>query len=237
MDTTIGIIVAMPEEMIHLKNIFPGLKLIISTPFETYQLDNKKVYFMVSGIGKVNAAVACTLLITQYRVSIILNIGTSGALNNKLSVGDVIFSNKAIYFDVDNRISGHQFGQLPNMPLHYTSSLLPDLASDYFVATGDSFITDSKQLIKQLGDVIKAPFLIDMESAAVAQTCYHFNIPFFMIKGVSDIINSDSLTESRANRLMVMENIAKSTQLILDRILKATAQPCPVVLELDLRNG
>ena len=220
MTTKIGIIVAMHEEMMHLKNAFYNLKLITSAPFEIYRLDNKQIYFIVSGIGKVNAATACSLLIMQYHASIILNAGTSGAINHELSVGDVIFANKAIYFDVDNRISGHEFGQLPNMPLYYTSTLLPDLASHYYVATGDSFISDAQQLVNLLSNVIEHPFIIDMESAAVAQTCYHFNIPFFMIKGISDIINTHSLKESRENRLTVMEHIAEGTRRVLCEIIK-----------------
>ena len=210
----IGVVVAMPEEMAHLKSIF-NLIAIASNPFDLYQLANDDIYFIVSGIGKVNAAVACSLLIAQHNVSIILNVGTAGALNNQLAVGDVVLANKTIYFDVDNRISGHQFGQLPNMPLCYTSSFCQEIVSDYYVATGDSFITDAEQLTHQLNEVINAPFIIDMESAAVAQTCYLFKIPFVLIKGISDIINTNSLQESRQNRSQVMHNIAESTKIML----------------------
>jgi len=217
-DKKIGVIVAMPEEMAHIKGFFPDLVLLISLPFEVYKLKESETFFIVSGIGKVNASVASSLLINKYGASIIVNVGTSGALNNKLAVSDVVLSNKAIYFDVDNRISGHKFGQLPKMPIYYESQQFNHLASDYYVATGDSFITNSEQLVNQLDEVIKAPFIIDMESAAVAQTCYHFNIPFLFVKGISDIINAKSLEESRQNRVAVMENIAKSTKAILGQI-------------------
>lgn len=217
----IGVIVAMPEEMFHLKDFFPSLEIISNKPFETYKLVNAEVYFIISGIGKVNAAVAASILITNYEVSLIINVGTSAALDAALSVADVVVSNKAIYFDVDNRISGHKFGQLPKMPIYYQSQLFEDIVSNYYVASGDSFLTDSEKITTQLFEVINSSFIIDMEGAAVAQACHIHNTPFLLIKGISDIVNVNSLTESRQNRTTVMQNIGLSAKTILNNILQS----------------
>ena len=72
-----------------------------------------------SGIGKVNAAVAVTLLIERYKPDLIINAGTSGAFAEGLKVGDVVVATQYRYGDVDATCFGYEYGEVPQMPAKY----------------------------------------------------------------------------------------------------------------------
>lgn len=114
---------------------------------------------MLSLPGKVNAAIATTLLLDHYKPEYVINIGTCGALQGDMEIGDMIVATEVRHFDVDATEFGYEIGQVPQMPPAYKSDEeLQKLASEIslpdhnihfgLVGTSDSFISN-KELKKE----------------------------------------------------------------------------------------
>ena len=193
-----GIIVAMEEEIKHLIKAFES--------YELYELANQKIYdgfiegievaVVQSGIGKVNASIGSSLLIGQFNVNTIINTGSAGAIQKDLKIGDLVLSTALAYHDVDNRIFDYQYGQIPQMPRLYKADkdLIKKIESlstndlkvhRGLIVSGDSFVSSKKEINKIKKHFPKA-LVTEMEGTAIAQTCYQFNIPFIVIRAVSD---------------------------------------------------
>lgn len=202
---TIGIIVAMSEEYRHYEEILTEHKYNkqdilhkgsfefhiyesaqeISNPLRTY---SSKIVIVKSQIGKANAAIATTLLIHLFNPNVVLNTGAVGGIKKYLSIGDLLVGKSYKYCDVDVTALGYKKGQMPEMPveyqgdarlLQYCKEIDPSI---YYgmVGTTDSFISDKTQVEEH------GVSCVDMESTSIAQTCYHFDIPFLSIKAISD---------------------------------------------------
>ena len=118
----IGIIGAMEEEVAILKDKLTDMNEISVAHVKFYRgkLNSKEVVLTQSGIGKVNAAISTTLLIEKFNPKLIINTG-SAALDESLSVGDMLISNDVVYHDVDATAFGYKLGQIPQMPLEFKS--------------------------------------------------------------------------------------------------------------------
>ena len=113
----IGIIGAMELEINTLKAAIENCKETKIGRFAFYQgnLCGKEVVVLLSGIGKVSAAVGTTLLIEHYHPSLIINTGTAGGLGNT-SVHDLILATEVRHHDVDVTAFGYEIGQQAQMP-------------------------------------------------------------------------------------------------------------------------
>lgn len=201
----IGIIGAMEEEVAILKNNLVNLSEITVGHVKFYKglLNNKEVVLSQSGIGKVNVAISTTLLIEKFHPDMIINTGSAGALDEHLSVGDVVVSSDVAYHDADATAFGYEFGQIPQMPLTFTAddrlltlaenaiNAIQHTAKTGLIVSGDSFIgsTTQKQKIKQQ---FPEALAVEMEATAIAQTCYQFNVPFIITRAISDLANGDA---------------------------------------------
>ena len=74
-----------------------------------------------SGIGKVNASISTTLLIEKFNPEVVINTGSAGALDQTLSIGDILVSNHVLYHDANATAFGYEYGQIPQMPKTYTT--------------------------------------------------------------------------------------------------------------------
>lgn len=146
------------------------------------------VYYLKTGIGKVNAASSLTKFLENYEIDQIINIGLAGSVSNH-DVLDVVIIKQAYFHDVDATLFGYPKYQVPGMPLAYQSDplLLETCKKTSFQSidtlyTGDQFITE------------KMPFegVVDMEGAALYQVAYLYHKPIVSIKVVSDIIGKKS---------------------------------------------
>ena len=120
----VGIIAAMEEEIKVLQELIVDIQKteIAGMVFIEGILVGKPVVLVKSGIGKVNASIATVCLIQQFGCEAIINTGSGGGLAEGLHVGDVVLSTKMSYFDVDVRVFGYEIGQVPGMPVTYSSS-------------------------------------------------------------------------------------------------------------------
>lgn len=149
---------------------------------------------MTCGIGKVNAAVGATTLIHHYHPDCIISTGCAGGIDADLQVMDVVASTEVAYHDVT--IPGCEHGQIQGLPARFRAEeqLLEAIEDNSvkrgLICSGDQFISDRTQL-----QTIKAAFpealAVDMESAAIAQTCFLHAVPFLSFRILSDTPGAD----------------------------------------------
>lgn len=196
----IGIIAAMEQEIRLLKEKLKNKRetIVANQTFYEGEIGSSSVVMVQSGIGKVNAAIATTLLITLFEASTVINTGSAGGIGKNLKVGDLVLSTDLSYNDADARAFGYAYGQIPQMPERYeadkeTVSLLKKSALESgwdvrhgLIVTGDSFISD-KNTISEIQSHFSDALVTEMEGTAVAQTCFQFKVPFVVVRAVSDV--------------------------------------------------
>lgn len=198
---TIGIIGAMDKEVAGLKNEIKlkEIKKIGGIEFYTGSLQGKEVVLLKSGVGKVNSAMATDILIREFKVDKIIFTGVAGAVNNKLNVGDVVISTDLSEHDFDTTAFGEKIGNVPgsdNGKFHADQKLisLAEISAQKVlgknhvfrgvIVTGDQFIAD-KDKVKFLEKEFGA-WAVEMEGASVAHVASLYNVPFVVIRAVSD---------------------------------------------------
>lgn len=194
----IALIGAMPEEVAIIKSNMKNIieKKIAHVTFYEGEYQNKDIVLMLSLPGKVNAAIATTLLLNNYKIDYVINIGSCGALQGDMEIGDMIVATDVIHFDVDATAFGYELGQVPQMPaVYHSDKYLEKLAENiklpsykiHFgtVGTSDSFISDKKKKKDILANFPNMQ-VVEMEAAAIAQTCYQFGVKFIVCRSISD---------------------------------------------------
>jgi adenosylhomocysteine nucleosidase len=209
----IGIIGAMEDEVAILRKEIENPKTETDGMFEftAGRLEGRDVVLLLGGIGKVNAAVGCALLIRRCAPALVINTGSAGGIDPSLSFGDAIISEGLVQHDVDVTAFGYAPGQIPRMPAVFTvpedlvitaeravdelkgEGLLPETFNHVrgLIGSGDVFMHEEDRIrrVRELFPSIRA---VEMEAAAIAQTCYLFSIPGLFIRAVSDIAGKES---------------------------------------------
>lgn len=202
----IAIIGAMEQEVEILREKIesPTSKEIAGCEFIEGIIGEHDIVLVKSGIGKVNAAIATTLLIEQYEPNIVLNTGSAGGFNDSLEVGTVVISDEVRHHDVDATAFGYELGQVPGMPPSYLADQkLVDIAKEAvedigehahatgLIASGDVFMSNPER-VKLVQGQFPSMIAAEMEAAAVAQVCHQFGTPFVVIRALSDIAGKES---------------------------------------------
>ncbi|UOR12233.1 5'-methylthioadenosine/S-adenosylhomocysteine nucleosidase [Halobacillus amylolyticus] len=201
----IGIIGAMDEEIELLKSKMKINQTVeaAGSKFIEGELCQQSVVLLQSGIGKVNAAIATTILHERFTIERVINTGSAGGFAKELEVGDLVISSLVTHHDVDVTAFQYEYGQVPGLPAMYPadSSLMERAmeavrktdakAKKGIIATGDSFMQEEARVSFVRG---KFPEMIaaEMEAAAIAQVCYKYNTPFVVIRALSDIAGKES---------------------------------------------
>ena len=201
----IGIIAAMPEELIHLTQNLdkPKEVQVLGNTYYTGTVGNTEVVLVQSGIGKVMSAMSVAVLADHFQVEAIINTGSAGALAEGIAVGDVVIADKLVYHDVDVTAFGYAYGQMAQQPLYFESDKtfvakiqesLSQLDQNWhlgLIATGDSFIAGDDKIAS-----IKSHFpdvlAVEMEGAAIAQAAQALGLPFLVIRAMSDNANHEA---------------------------------------------
>jgi adenosylhomocysteine nucleosidase len=203
----IGIIGAMEPEIALLRSQLQNAhqSTIAHHQFYSGKLAQVDVILLQSGIGKVNAAIGTTLLIQEFKVDYIINTGSAGGLLPTLNVGDVIVSLEVRHHDVDVTVLGFKHGQVPTLPAAFLPH--PELVSAAeraaigshlnvkhgLIVSGDSFIHQPAD-VATIREHFSDAHAVEMEAAAISQVCHQFNIPFLIIRSISDIAGQESRT-------------------------------------------
>ncbi len=197
----IGIIGAMAEEVSELKASLQDAKVtkIARMEFCEGSFGNTDVVVVQSGIGKVNAAACAQILINHFGVTHVMNTGVAGSLNAKIDIGDIVVSTDAMYHDVDATIFGYAKGEVPQVgtasfvademlrkaAVEAVKEAAPDIhVFEGRVVSGDQFIS-SREVKNHIRDTFQGD-CTEMEGAAIAQVAYINEVPFVIIRAISD---------------------------------------------------
>ena len=204
----IGIIGAMSEEVQGIKKLMTDIEeeKIGTLTFYTGVMHDKDIVLLETGIGKVNAAIGATLMIEAFDVEEIIFTGVAGGVNEELDLGDVVISRDLIQHDFDTSAFGDKLGMIPRMdnPIFKADDELIELAVNAGkkikgkvivgrVLSGDQFIASPEKIA-----FLKKEFngdCTEMEGAAVGHVCQVLDIPFVVIRTMSDKANSDAHTD------------------------------------------
>ncbi|GAB1483046.1 5'-methylthioadenosine/S-adenosylhomocysteine nucleosidase [Treponema sp.] len=209
----IGIIGAMEEEIAILRSALQNIQEVQLGPFCFYEgtLDSVSLVLLRCGIGKVNAAVGCALLIERYKPRLIINTGSAGGLDPALQFGDLVVSSGLVYHDVDVTAFSYAYGQVPGQDAIFSPSDELIAAAEGTVETlkangslpqdihmvrgligsGDIFLHDPARIaaVRSHFPTLSA---VEMEGAAIAHCCSLFKVPFLVIRALSDIAGAES---------------------------------------------
>ena len=204
---TIGIIAAMQEEMNEIKKIMNNVqeKTIYELKFYEGTIDNKNIVLVESGVGKVNAARTTQVLIDNYKIDAVINVGSAGSANQELQIGDIVIGKTLVQHDFDITAFGHPKGYISNVGERIKSDenliksmeqTIENLQNKEFkikigtIASGDIFCTEPK-MKEKIRDKFNAD-AIEMEGAAIAQVCKLDNMPILVIRSISDSPNGNN---------------------------------------------
>lgn len=209
----IGVLTAMTSEYEQLVALLDGvhecteggIRYLVGTT------GGNELILRQCGIGKVNAAVGAAELIRSFAPDALVSTGVAGGIDTGLAVMDVVVSSSIVYHDVWCGM-GCEYGQVQGMPAVFEADAamckaalsLNDEPSNStcihagLICTGDQFITSREELDK-IKSAFPAGLAVDMESAAIAQTCYIYGVPFVSFRIISDTPGVDKHIEQYEN--------------------------------------
>ena len=209
----IGVLTAMTSEFEQLAVLLESVAKCERNNVEYLvgRVGENEIILRQCGIGKVNAALGAAELIRAFSPDAMVSTGVAGGIDCCLGVMDVVVSTSIVYHDVWCGM-GCEYGQVQGMPAVFAAdeamykaarSLNDDAGNSTrihagLICTGDQFITDRNELDNIKGN-FPAGLAVDMESAAIAQTCYIYNVPFVSFRIISDTPGVDNHIEQYEN--------------------------------------
>jgi len=225
----IAIMGAMPEEIAPLLEKVENINRVEYAKNSYYEATykGKELVIAYSKIGKVFSSLTAATLIEKFSCEKLLFSGVAGAINPELHIGDLIIANKLCQHDLDISIFGHDYGFVPEgAKFVETDKALRDIAKEVAkknelsliegtIATGDQFVAsnDRKAFIAKN---FQADAL-EMEGASVAVVCDALEVPFFILRAISDTANDDAEMDFDA---FMVSSAKISANFILDMVEK-----------------
>jgi adenosylhomocysteine nucleosidase len=210
----IGIIGAMASE---IQLLLEDLQDRVDEHYGTFtlhvgRLENRPVTLAQCGVGKVNAAALTQLMLLQ-DIDQVIFTGVAGALDDALGVGDIVISQDAMQSDPDVTALGYKLGEVPGEPLSWTADpRLVQLAQQAArtlegvavtvgrVLSCDQFIANAEK--SQWLRETFAGSCTEMEGAAMAQICAKWQVPFVIIRSISDSADHSAKVDFREFTLL-----------------------------------
>eukprot|EP01080_Neovahlkampfia_damariscottae_P011951 gene11951-5352_t len=216
---TIGILGAMPEEIQLIQSEAQNVvehKLNDFTTIYEGILENKKIVFGVSGVGKTFASSVVTTMIHKFHITTLIFTGLAGGMSEDNELGEIVIGKDVIDYDMDCRNFilpfdseyKHKLGEIPFTKLRAFAcdQKLIEIAmkSDTKVtkkigriATGSEFVVQSRkqEIFDKSWKELEFPLCVEMEGSAVAQICQVYNIPFLLLRTISDTFKGDANLE------------------------------------------
>ena len=181
----------MDKEFRRISELLGNLKVETdgNWTFTTGSLGESEIVLHKCGIGKVNAAIGASELMRRYSPQLIISTGCAGGGQTSMEVKDVVVSTELTYHDVycGEAMGKTVYGQVQGMPARFKSpaelvekamslngEVTARIHSGLFV-TGDWFV-DSREKMRSIVSLFPEAVAVDMESAAIAQTCHVFGV-------------------------------------------------------------
>lgn len=230
----IGIIGAMEIEVEELKKRMEVKSVSTRAGMEFCEgsYGSNEVVIVRSGIGKVNAAICTQILVDCYHVEMVINTGIAGGLYGSINIGDIVVATEAMQHDMDATGFGYAKGVIPQMAesVFKADETLRRLAAEICravntdisvyegrVISGDCFVSDGEKK-KELWDLFEG-YCTEMEGAAIAQAAYLNNIPYVVIRAISDKADGSAAGDYGAFEAKAVEHTVR----LMDALLKEIA--------------
>lgn len=241
LENTLGIIGAMEEEVEILKEKMTIEQVVTAAGMTFYKgrLHDQEIVLARSGVGKVNAAVCAQLMITLFDVDYLVNSGVAGTLNKDLDQGDIVISTDAVQHDFDVTALGDPLGEISRLGITYfeADEKLIDVSKkaasnlklkgvnivEGRVASGDQFIAGGP--VQERIQKHFAPSAVEMEGAAIAHVAYLNDVPYVVIRAISD--KADGGADLSYSEFLPIA--AENASLLLEEIIKLAKEELPVV--------
>lgn len=219
----IAIIGAMSCEINEIKSQLADLKEISYKDLKIFTgtVNDKFVILSQSGVGKVNAAINAQYIIDTFHPDAIINTGVAGGLGKDLKIGDIVIAEYLVQHDFDVTFLGYAKGHMCNggdktkPTKYYSDKNLTEIFEEIInekmletkyhkgvIASGDIFVSDKKQK-EDINKIFNA-VAVEMEGCAVAQTAVRNEVPFIVIRAISDLADG-----TKGEYRMNLEDIAK----------------------------
>lgn len=217
----IGIIAAMEKEAVKIIEAMREIKTecISGISYTSGKIGENDVVCAVCGIGKVFAAMCAEVMAVRFSPDCIVNTGIAGTLTHELGIGDVAISSDTVQHDMDTTAMGDPIGMISGINIvkipasAVLGAKIAGIAASHglktvvgTIATGDRFVGDSetkKRITENFGAIA-----CEMEGAAVGQVCYVNNIPYCVVRAISDSADGDAIEDYPAFAARSAENSA-----------------------------
>ena len=226
--STVGIIGAMEVEVETLKKHMKVRRTVKKAHMEFCEgvLGGKEVVVVRSGIGKVNAAVCTQILVDDFKADTVINTGIAGSLKAEINIGDIVVSTDLVHHDMDAVNFGYPLGQIPQMDTFSfkADERLVELAEknpeiQVFrgrIVSGDQFIAD-KAVKNRITENFQG-YCTEMEGAAIAQAAYLNDVPFVVLRAISDKADDSASMDYPTFEAQAAEHCVKLVEHFLELI-------------------
>ncbi len=224
----LGLVAAMAKELkVFLEALGDKGEKIESKGFCVYlfRLEGKELYVTDSGVGEVSSAIATQMLVDRYGVDAIINFGVCGSLDNALDVAEIVFGESVYHFDRDTSLlDGCEVGfyteydtkylKTDDKMLSWAREIAPEIES-VRIASSEKFVADStlKNTLKKEGARV-----CEMEALGVLLTAKRNNIPFLIIKAISDKADEEASMSFNEMLSIAMERCSELIIKIISRL-------------------
>ncbi len=225
----IGVITAMSREFALIERLMTGRREAVKRGFHFVEgvIGENTIVLMQSGIGKVNAAIGAAKMVEMFNPHLVISTGVAGGLDSTLSVMDIVVSRTLAYHDVWCG-EGNEYGQVQGMPLYFNGdeSVVEHISRLSIegkihcglICSGDQFITDRTEL-NRIKESFPDALAVDMESAAIAQLCYVYQVPFVSCRIISDTPGAENHQQQYEDFWgTIADHSFKSIELVLNTL-------------------
>ncbi len=227
----IGIIGAMSVEVEGLKAIMEDVTVATVSGVDFYcgSINNTAAVVAVAGVGKVNAAVTAQTMILKYNVDALVNVGVAGGLDASLKIGDIVIADRVAEHDMDTTALGDEPGFITGLDTVYMEcdarliEVLHECTDELGIHTitgtivsGDQFISTQEQRDKLIN--VFGGAAAEMEGASIGHVCTMNNVPFCVLRAISDGANDDSTMDFPTFCNMAAKNSIEIIKLMLARV-------------------
>lgn len=190
----IGLISAMPSETVDVRAALGECttKKIGKNEFFIYNAFGKTIVNVCCGIGKVNAAIAAQMLLSEFHCDVLLNAGIAGGMDSSVKICDIVVASEVLHHDMEARLLNNYPPYCSAYPcdaelVQKAESACTEKGISYHVGrvvSGEQFISDSAVKNKIAENF--HPLSVEMECAAIGHCAYVNEVPFLAVKCISD---------------------------------------------------
>lgn len=190
-----GILGAMESEvnLIISKLVGPKMKEISGFKYYEGKYKDKDLVVTECSIGKVNSALSTQIMIDNFKPDFIINTGIAGGLDSRLKVLSMVIGSELTFHDFDHRIMKSYF---PFQESFFADKRAVELAVEIAkrenfhyltgkILTGDLFVESTEKKLELIENF--QGLCVEMEGASIANTAFINNIPFIVLRSISDL--------------------------------------------------